>query len=44
MLQFAAVHGVKPVVEEFTLDEAGMADALAKLKAGKVRYRAVLHV
>ncbi|KEF56996.1 uncharacterized protein A1O9_07186 [Exophiala aquamarina CBS 119918] len=44
MLNFAAAHKIKPVIEEFKLDEAGVADALGKLKAGKLRYRAVLHV
>lgn len=43
MLNFAAVHNIKPVIEEFKMDEAGVADALGKLKAGQLRYRAVLH-
>jgi len=44
MLNFAAAHNIKPVIEEFKLDEPGMADALGKLQSGKLRYRAVLHV
>lgn len=43
MLNFAAAHNIKPVIEEFELNEAGVADAISKLKAGKLRYRAVLH-
>lgn len=43
MLNFAAAHQIKPVIEEFALNEAGVADAISKLKAGKLRYRAVLH-
>ncbi|OAP64234.1 hypothetical protein AYL99_00206 [Fonsecaea erecta] len=42
MLAFAAQHGVKPLVEEFAMDEAGMAEAVTKLQQGKIRYRAVL--
>jgi D-arabinose 1-dehydrogenase-like Zn-dependent alcohol dehydrogenase len=42
MLNFAAVHNIRPVIEEFKLDDAGVADALDKLKAGQLRYRAVL--
>jgi D-arabinose 1-dehydrogenase-like Zn-dependent alcohol dehydrogenase len=42
MLHFAATHGVKPWIEEFPLSEEGMSEAVAKLKANKVRYRGVL--
>ncbi|KIX92701.1 uncharacterized protein Z520_11553 [Fonsecaea multimorphosa CBS 102226] len=42
MLAFAANHGIAPLIEEFPMDEAGAADAIAKLQQGKVRYRAVL--
>jgi D-arabinose 1-dehydrogenase-like Zn-dependent alcohol dehydrogenase len=41
MLRFAAVHGIKPVLEEFKMDE-GWASALERLYSGKVRHRAVL--
>ena len=44
MLLFAAQHGVKPLIEEFPMSDAGMAEALEKLSSGKVRYRAVLKV
>ncbi|RFU33625.1 hypothetical protein B7463_g2716, partial [Scytalidium lignicola] len=42
MLRFAAKHGIKPVIEEFPMDEGGFAAALDRLNSGKVRYRAVL--
>jgi D-arabinose 1-dehydrogenase-like Zn-dependent alcohol dehydrogenase len=42
MLDFAAQHGVKPLIEEFAMDEEGVAEAIAKLKSGNLRYRAVL--
>ena len=42
MLRFAALHGVKPAVETFDFTEEGFADALAKLKSGKLRYKGVL--
>jgi D-arabinose 1-dehydrogenase-like Zn-dependent alcohol dehydrogenase len=44
MLRFAALHGIKPVVEEFKMDEEGWGKALERLHSGKVRYRAVLSV
>jgi uncharacterized zinc-type alcohol dehydrogenase-like protein len=40
MLEFAARHGVAPVVEEFPMSQANQ--ALAHLEAGKARYRIVL--
>jgi len=40
MLDFAARHGVAPVVEEFPMSQANQ--ALAHLEAGKARYRIVL--
>jgi len=42
MLRFAAVHGIKPVTEEFPLTAEGIEEAMAKLDKGEVRYRAVL--
>ncbi|KAG1728650.1 chaperonin 10-like protein [Suillus lakei] len=42
MLRFAAFHGIKPIVQEFPLNETGINDAMAKLEKGEVRYRAVL--
>lgn len=42
MLSFAAVHGVRPVIEKFPMTEEGIKDALDKLDKGQVQYRAVL--
>lgn len=42
MLAFAAAHRIHPVTEEFAMDEAGIDEAMRKLTAGEVRYRAVL--
>ena len=40
MLEFAARHGVAPQIERFPMSRAN--DAIERLRAGKVRYRAVL--
>ncbi len=40
MLDFAARHDIKPVIERFHFEQAN--EALDKLRRGKVRYRAVL--
>jgi len=40
MLEFAARHQIKPVIERFHFEQAN--EALDKLRQGKVRYRAVL--
>lgn len=40
MLEFAARHGVRPVIETFPMENANA--ALAHLDAGKARYRIVL--
>jgi len=42
MLEFAAFHNIKPVVQTFPLTEAGIAEAMDKLEKGQVYYRAVL--
>lgn len=42
MLKFAARHNIKPAIELFPFAEANA--AIAKLKAGQVRYRAVLEM
>jgi D-arabinose 1-dehydrogenase-like Zn-dependent alcohol dehydrogenase len=42
MLAFAAVHGVRPVIQTFPMTEEGIKEALDKLDKGKVQYRAVL--
>ena len=40
MLEFAAKHDIKPIIEEFTHSHAN--EALQKLRDGNVRFRAVL--
>jgi uncharacterized zinc-type alcohol dehydrogenase-like protein len=40
MLDFAARHSVKPVIETFRFDQVN--EALARLRSGKARYRIVL--
>ncbi|KAI0485310.1 GroES-like protein [Xylariaceae sp. FL0804] len=42
MLDFAAQHQIKPVVEKFPMTEQGVRDAIEKLEQGKVHFRAVL--
>lgn len=42
MLEFAAVHGVRPVLETFPMTEKGIKEAIDRLEQGKVQYRAVL--
>nr|GAT56013.1 predicted protein [Mycena chlorophos] len=41
-LEFAARHGVKPLIETFPMSKEGVEAGMAKLKEGKVRYRGVL--
>jgi D-arabinose 1-dehydrogenase-like Zn-dependent alcohol dehydrogenase len=43
MLEFAALHGVKPIIDPFPLTKQGVADSLKKLEEGKMRYRGVLY-
>ncbi|KIY51716.1 GroES-like protein [Fistulina hepatica ATCC 64428] len=42
MLDFVAQHGIKPMIQEFPMTEAGIEQAFAALEAGTLRYRAVL--
>ncbi len=42
MLQFAAVHNIKPIVQTFPLSQDGIKDAFQQLEDGKMRYRGVL--
>lgn len=44
MLSFAAVHGIKPVIMEWPMNEKGITEAMESLRSGKVRYRAVLTI
>lgn len=42
MLEFAALHKIKPVIQQFPMSVAGIEEAFKKLEAGEVRYRGVL--
>ena len=42
MLDFAALHNIKPILEKFPLNEKGIKEAIDKLENGGMRYRAVL--
>ena len=42
MLEFAALHEIKPIIMEFPLNEEGITDAMQTLRDGKMRYRGVL--
>ncbi|GJN73939.1 hypothetical protein PLIIFM63780_008010 [Purpureocillium lilacinum] len=42
MLDFAALHAIKPIIEKFPMTEDGIAAALDRLDKGQVTYRAVL--
>ncbi|KAJ7347010.1 putative NADP-dependent alcohol dehydrogenase C 2 [Mycena albidolilacea] len=42
MLDFAARHGVHPIIERFPLTKSGVEEGMAKLREGKMRYRGVL--
>jgi uncharacterized zinc-type alcohol dehydrogenase-like protein len=40
MLEFAARHNIKPIIEKFPLEQVN--EALEHLKSGQARYRIVL--
>jgi D-arabinose 1-dehydrogenase-like Zn-dependent alcohol dehydrogenase len=42
MLEFAAIHGIKPVKMTFPMTLKGVTDSLKTLEDGKMRYRGVL--
>lgn len=42
MLAFAAKNGTKPQIEKFALTQAGVTEAMQKLRDGEMRYRGVL--
>ena len=42
MLEFAAKHGIKPVIEEFPLTKKGIEKGFEHLENGNMRYRGVL--
>lgn len=41
MLEFAALHNIKPIIEEFPLTVEGIERGFKKLEAGEMRYRGV---
>lgn len=43
MLEFVTLHGIRPVIMEWKLNKEGIEEAMAALRNGKVRYRAVLN-
>jgi D-arabinose 1-dehydrogenase-like Zn-dependent alcohol dehydrogenase len=42
MLEFAAVHDIKPIIETFPMNVEGVESAFKKLEEGSMRYRGVL--
>ena len=42
MLDFAALHNIRPILEEFPMTESGIQEAMEKLESGSMRYRGVL--
>ncbi|KAJ7657518.1 chaperonin 10-like protein [Mycena rosella] len=44
MLDFAALHGVNPIIERFPMTKEGVDEGMARLREGRIRYRAVLVV
>lgn len=42
MMEFAAVHNIKPVIEKFPLNKEGIERAFEHLDHGEMRYRGVL--
>jgi D-arabinose 1-dehydrogenase-like Zn-dependent alcohol dehydrogenase len=44
MLDFVVAHNIRPAVQKFPMSVEGITEALKKLDAGEVRYRAVLEV
>ncbi|KAF2813293.1 GroES-like protein [Mytilinidion resinicola] len=42
MLDFAVLHGIRPVIEKFPLTLEGLAEAKAKMEKGELRYKAVM--
>lgn len=42
MLEFAALHGIEPVIMKFPMSKEGVEKAMGTLREGKMRYRGVL--
>lgn len=43
MLEFAALHGIRPTIERFPLTKQGVEHSLRRLDEGTMRYRGVLY-
>ena len=43
MLNFAAFHGIKPMIARYNLNKDGLDQAVQDMKIGKLRYKAVLY-
>ena len=43
VLKFAASHGIKAALQAYRLDKAGIEQAMADLREGRMRYRGVLY-
>lgn len=42
MLQFAARHQIRPLIQKFEFSEKGLGEAIKHMKNGTIRYRGVL--
>lgn len=42
MIDFTALHNIKPIIETFAMTAHGITEAMDRLRAGKMRYRGVL--
>lgn len=42
MLEFAAVHDIKPIIEKFPMNVEGVEKAFKRLEEGRMRCRGVL--
>ncbi|KAJ7459823.1 chaperonin 10-like protein [Mycena latifolia] len=42
MLEFAASHKIKSIIERFPMTKEGIEEGMAKLREGRIRYKAVL--
>jgi D-arabinose 1-dehydrogenase-like Zn-dependent alcohol dehydrogenase len=42
MIEFAAHHGIRPIIEEFPMTVEGIEESMMKLEEGKMRYRGVV--
>jgi D-arabinose 1-dehydrogenase-like Zn-dependent alcohol dehydrogenase len=42
MLEFAARHNIRPIIEQFPMTVDGINEAMERLGSGKMRYRGVL--